>query len=61
MAINLSLETVETACNALRYAQRNLRKQLNKENISENKREILDHQLEDVENALSVFEELLEM
>ena len=59
MEINLSFETIETACIALNDAKRSLKKQLKNESASETKKEVLRHQLEEVENALSTFEELL--
>lgn len=58
MYINLSSETMETIYNSLRSTKQNLKKQLN-QNIDQNKKEIITHQLEEVEDALFIWEEFL--
>ena len=64
MEINLSAETIKTAYNALRSARHGLKWDLEvripngKMNI--NKKEIVEHQLAEVEDALAVFEELMD-
>jgi predicted DNA-binding protein len=60
MVINLSEETITTAYNSLRSSRHTLKHQLEKANASPNKKEIIEHQLEEVEDALFVFEELLD-
>lgn len=59
--ITLSAETITTAYNALRGTRFSIKRQLNNENIKPNAREILEHQLEEVEDALFVFEELMDI
>lgn len=58
MTINLSAETIVTATSALRCSKASLTSRLRRDNLSDNDREITEHQLEDVNNALHVFEEL---
>ena len=64
MVINLSEEVINTVCNSLRDSKRILEYQLDygipngKVNIS--RKEIIQNQLADVNDALSTFEELEE-
>ena len=58
MTINLSNETITTVYNSLKSNQQSLKRQLK---TSPNKTEIIKHQLEEIENALHVFDELIEM
>lgn len=60
MEINLSTETIKTVYNALRSNKQSLKRQLNNEKTSVNKKEIIKNQLAEVEEALQVFEELIE-
>lgn len=64
MEINLSVETIETACNALRSSRNHLKWQLEVDipcgKVNPNRKEIIEHQLEEVEDALVVFEELMD-
>lgn len=60
MEINLSQQIINTVCVSLTDSKRELNKQLKNININNNKREILNEQLKEVECALSVFEELIE-
>lgn len=59
MVINLSEETIKTVCNALRNSKHSLKWSLESSKVTLSKKEIYKHQLEDVEDALFVFEELL--
>ena len=65
MVINLSDETIKTIYNSLKDSRYNLKRQLgikpSNRNISPSKIEIIEHQLEEVEDALAVFEELIEL
>ena len=57
MNIQVSQEVIDTVCNSLRASKQSLRNQLR--NTAEgNKKEIIEHQLADVEEALRVFEYL---
>lgn len=58
MVINLSAETISTATSALRCSRDTLKATLRRTDLSYDKRVIAEHQLEDVESALSVFREL---
>lgn len=64
MVINLSEETIKTAYNALRSSRNVLKSQLEfgipAKKVNPNKKEIIEHQLEEVEDALAVFEELMD-
>ena len=63
MEINLSIETINTVYNSLRSSKQSLKFQLEVSlpngKVNPNKKEIIEHQLEEVEDALSVFEELI--
>ena len=59
MEINLSNETINTVYNSLRYSKQGLKRQLENEKVNSNKKEIIEHQLAEVEDALAVFEELI--
>lgn len=61
MMVNLSEETINTVYNSLRSSKHDLNKQLSNGKISPNKIEIIKHQLAEVEDALQVFEELIEI
>lgn len=57
MNIQVSQEVIDTVCNSLRASKQSLRNQLR--NAAEsNKKEIIEHQLAGVEEALEVFEYL---
>lgn len=60
MEINLSTETIETVYNSLRSSKQSLQRQLENPKASSNKKEIIKHQITEVEDALAVFEELME-
>lgn len=65
MMVNLSEETITTVYNSLRSSKHDLNRQLDTSisngKISPNKVEIIKHQLAEVEDALQVFEELMEI
>jgi hypothetical protein len=61
MEIKIRQEVIDTVCNSLRASQQSLRNQLRSCDEGRSKRgkkEILEHQLADVEEALRVFEHL---
>lgn len=64
MVINLSEETIKTVYNALRNSKQELKWQLEVSlpngKVNPNRKEIIEHQLEEVEDALFVFEELMD-
>ena len=64
MEINLSAETIKTVYNSLRDSKRGLKWQLEVSlpngKINPNKKEIIEYQLAEVEDALFVFEELMD-
>ena len=64
MDINLSAEVIETVYNSLRNSKQGLKWQLEVSlpngKVNLNRKEIIEHQLEEVEYALDVFEELME-
>ena len=64
MVINLSEETIKTARNALWNSRQNLKFQLEVSipsgKVAASKKETIQHQLEEVEDALFVFEEMLD-
>lgn len=60
MEINLSTETIETVYNSLRCSKQTLKQQQRNE-TSHDKKVIIKYQLEEVEDALAVFEELMEI
>lgn len=65
MEINLSEETIKTVYNSLRDSRLSLKLQLQKSvasvKVNKNKVEIIKCQLTEVEDALAVFEELMEV
>ena len=62
MEIQINQEVLDTICNSLRASRCSLRNQLRaddlSQNLTQNKRAIIEHQLADVEEALRVFEYL---
>lgn len=60
MEVNMSAETITTVYNALRDSKASLNRQLSKK-IADNKKAIIEHQLEEVEDALFLFEELMDI
>lgn len=64
MEINLSYETINTACNALRSSKHHLEYQLKygipNGKVNFDKKEIIQYQLAEVNDALAVFEELMD-
>lgn len=60
MVINLSEKTVNTVHIALTDVKRSLMKQLKNVEGDEDKKSVLNGQLDDVEDALTVFNELME-
>ena len=63
MQINLSSETIETVYNSLRGSKQGLEYQLKygipNKKVSPDRKKIIEHQLAEVEDALAVFEELM--
>ena len=64
MVINLSEETIQTVCSSLRDSRQHLKWQVEVSipsgKVAASRKEIIEHQLEEVEDALFVFEELLD-
>lgn len=64
MEINLSYETIKTAYNALRNSKQGLEWQLKVSlpngKVNPNRKEIIECQLAEVEEALQVFKELMD-
>ena len=58
MEINLSAEVINTVYNSLRCSKQTLNRQLKTKD--ETKREIIESQLDEVEWALQVFEEMMD-
>jgi hypothetical protein len=58
MEIQINQEVINTVCNSLRASKQSLRNQLRHEPLPQNKKNIMEHQLADVEAALRVFEYL---
>ena len=62
--MELSYEVIQTACNSLRDSKHALKWQLEVSlpngKVNPNRKEIIEHQLVEVEHALSVFEELMD-
>lgn len=58
MDITIKQEVIDTVCNSLRASKHSLMNQLRAQNITQVKKEIIAHQLSDVEEALKVFEYL---
>ena len=65
MEINLSAEVIKTAYNSLRDSRHILKNQLEfgipNGKVNSNRKGIIECQLAEVEDALSVFEELMEI
>jgi hypothetical protein len=57
MEIQINQEVIDTVCNSLRASKQSLRNQL-RNAATDNKKDIIEHQLADVEEALRVFEYL---
>lgn len=57
MEIQINQEVIDTVCNSLRASKQSLRNQL-RNATTDNKKEIIEHQLADVVAALRVFEYL---
>ena len=57
MELLVSEKTIETVCNSLRASKQNLRSQLSR-TTEESKKEILESQLAEVEEALSIFDQV---
>ena len=55
MEIEISEKIIDTVCNSLRASKQSLRNQL-RNATDPNKKEIIEHQLADVEEALRLFE-----
>lgn len=62
MEVNLSAETIGTVYYSLVCSKQSLKQQLRVKGLkmSSNVKEIITHQLEEVEDALFVFEELID-
>lgn len=58
MDIKIKQEVIDTVCNSLRASKQSLRNQLRNAADDSNRKEIITHQLADVEEALRVFEYL---
>ena len=58
MEIQISQEVVVTVCNSLRASRQSLLHQRLKYDYDSNKVAIIEHQLDEVEEALKVFKEL---
>jgi LPS O-antigen subunit length determinant protein (WzzB/FepE family) len=56
MEIQINQEVIDTVCNSLRASKQSLRNQLRSAEC--NKKEIIEHQLADVERALEIFQHL---
>ena len=56
MEIQINQEAIDTVCNSLRANKQSLRNQLR--SAEGNKKEIIEHQLADVERALQIFQQL---
>lgn len=61
MEINLSEETIKTVYNSLRASKQSLKSVLEGIPNGRSKKEIIEHQLNEVEDALFVFEELMDI
>jgi hypothetical protein len=58
MEVKVTQEVIDTVCNSLRASKQSLRNQLRNVAEGSNKKEIIEHQLADVEEALKVFQNL---
>lgn len=56
MEIQINQEVIDTVCNSLRASKQSLRNQLR--SAEGNKKDIIEHQLADVEEALQTFQQL---
>lgn len=56
MEIQINQEVIDTVCNSLRASKQSLRNQLR--SAEGNKKEIIEHQLSNVEEAMRVFQNL---
>lgn len=59
MMMNLSKETMQTVYNALKEAELRLKRKIYKEDLKPTRRDILEHQLNEVLEAMHPFEEAL--
>ena len=57
MEIQIDQSVIDTVCNSLRASKQSLRNQL-RNATADNKKEIIEHQLIDVERALEIFQHL---
>ena len=57
MEIEITQEVIDTVCNSLRASKHSLQQQLRLA-VDKNKEDIIKHQLGDVEEALTVFQNL---
>jgi hypothetical protein len=57
MEIQINQEVIDTVCNSLRASKQSLQNQL-RNATNDNKKNIIEHQLADVEEALRVFQNL---
>jgi hypothetical protein len=57
MEIQINQEVIDTVCNSLRASKQSLQNQL-RNATNDNKKNIIEHQLADVEKALRVFQNL---
>ena len=57
MEIKVSENVIETVCNSLRASKQSLRSQLSR-TTDETKKAVLEHQLKEVEEALSIFDQI---
>lgn len=58
MEIQIDQEVIDTVCNSLRASKQSLINQLAKANADQRKTDIIASQLNDVERALQVFQQL---
>jgi hypothetical protein len=58
MEIKVSENVIETVCNSLRASKRSLWQRLRR-HTNPNEKEILEHQIKEVNEALAIFEKLL--
>lgn len=56
MEIQISQEVIDTVCNSLRASQQSLIRQLAKANADQRRTDIISSQLNDVAEALRIFE-----
>ena len=58
MDIKINQEVIDTVCNSLRASKQSLINQLAKANADQRKTDIISSQLNDVEQALQIFQQL---